>query len=189
MTREIDPERLATLTAQEEARFRASHPESARLHEAAQGSLAAGVPMSWMGKWAGPFPVYVDSAVGSHFTDVDGLDYVDLCLGDTGAMTGHSPPATVAAIKAQLDRGITAMLPTRDAAIVAEELQRRFGLPKWQITLSATDANRHAIRYARMVTSRPRIAVHEWCYHGSVDETFAVLDESRTRTTARPPTR
>ena len=100
-------------------------------------------------------------------------------------MTGHSPPATVAAVRDQLGRGITAMLPTEDAVVVGEELQRRFGLPKWQITLSATDANRHAIRYARMITGRPKIAVHDWCYHGTVDETFAVLDDAG-RTVARP---
>ena len=100
-------------------------------------------------------------------------------------MTGHSPPATVEALRAQLGRGITAMLPTEDAIVVGEELQRRFGLAKWQVTLSATDANRHAIRYARMITGRPKIAVHDWCYHGTVDETFAVLDDEG-RTVARP---
>jgi glutamate-1-semialdehyde aminotransferase len=182
----IAPGRVPELMALEEERFRSTHPKSAALHEQARTSLMAGVPMSWMAKWAGPFPLFVESASGSHFTDVDGHDYVDLCLGDTGAMTGHSPPATVAAITAQVQRGITSMLPTADAGIVAQELQRRFGLPQWQITLSATDANRHAIRYARMLTGRPRIAVHEWCYHGSVDETFAVLDKSRQRTVARP---
>lgn len=186
MSSVVNAVRLAKLTAREEQRFVDTHPTSAQLHDQARGSLAAGVPMSWMAKWAAPYPVYVETALGSHFTDVDGHDYVDLCLGDTGAMTGHSPPATVAAITAQLQRGITSMLPTQDAAIVGQELQRRFGLPKWQFTLSATDANRHAIRYARMLTGRPRIAVHEWCYHGSVDETFAVLDQSGERTVARP---
>src|SRR6478609_80528 len=181
----VDRERLAALTATEVERFRDAHPRSLAIHERAVHSLAGGVPMSWMAKWAGPFPLFVDSASGAHFTDVDGHDYVDLCLGDTGAMTGHSPPASVGAIKAQLDRGLTSMLPTEDSVLVAEEMARRFGLPLWQFTLSATDANRHAIRYARHLTGRSKVVVHDWCYHGSVDETFAVLDDAG-RTVARP---
>ncbi|CAB4628853.1 unannotated protein [freshwater metagenome] len=136
-----------------------------------------GVPMSWMKKWPGPYPVYVASAKGAHFTDVDGNDYVDFCLGDTGAMVGHSPDASVAAIKKQLDKGITFMLPTDDAAVAAQTLADRFGLEKWQFTLTATDANRHIIRYARHVTGRKKIVIHDYCYHGTVDETFANLDE------------
>jgi glutamate-1-semialdehyde aminotransferase len=182
----VDRDRLARLMAREEERFRDHHPRSAALNERAKGSMASGVPMSWMAKWAGPFPVYVESAGGSHFVDVDGIDYVDLCLGDTGSMTGHSPAATVRAVQEQVARGITAMLPTENGIVVAEEMKRRFGLPLWQFTLSATDANRHAIRYARMLTGRPKIAVHEWCYHGSVDETFAVLSDDKTRTVSRP---
>ncbi len=134
--------------------------------------------MSWMAKWPGAYPIFVDSAQGAHFTDVDGLEYVDLCLGDTGSMTGHSPQATVDAINAQLKRGLTAMLPTRDAVIVATELSRRFGLALWQFTVTATDANRHVIRYSRLITDRSKIIVIDKCYHGSVDETFATLDES-----------
>jgi glutamate-1-semialdehyde aminotransferase len=137
-----------------------------------------GVPMSWMKKWPGPFPVYVASAKGAHFSDVDGNDYVDFCLGDTGAMVGHSPDASVIAIKNQLDKGITFMLPTTDAAIAAQTLAERFGLEKWQFTLTATDANRHMIRYARHVTGRKKILIHDYCYHGTVDETFANLDEA-----------
>ena len=181
----VDRARLAEATVAEERRFRETHPRSAQLHERASHSMAGGVPMSWMRKRAGPFPLFVESAAGAHFTDVDGNDHVDLCLGDTGAMTGHSPPATVAAVRAQLDRGITAMLPTEDTVVVGEELTRRFGLPQWQITLSATDANRHALRYARHLTRRQRVVVHDWCYHGTVDETFAVLDDEG-HTVARP---
>jgi glutamate-1-semialdehyde 2,1-aminomutase len=128
-------------------------------------------------KWPGPYPVYVEHAEGAHFTCVDGIDHVDLCLGDTGAMCGHSPAATVAAIREQAGRGITSMLPSADAAIVAEELTRRFGVPQWQFTLSATDANRHVLRYARHITGRPKVMVIDYCYHGTVDETFAILDD------------
>jgi glutamate-1-semialdehyde 2,1-aminomutase len=186
MSRTIDRRLLADRMGVEQQRFRDTHPRSAELHEQARASMAGGVPMSWMTKWAGPFPLFVESASGSRFLDVDGHEYIDLCLGDTGAMTGHSPDATVRAVIEQVGRGITAMLPTENAIVVGQEMTRRFGLPLWQFTLSATDANRHAIRYARHLTGRPRIAVHEWCYHGSVDETFAVLDDDRTRTISRP---
>jgi glutamate-1-semialdehyde aminotransferase len=140
--------------------------------------MMGGVPMSWMSKWPGPYPVYVDRAKGSRFTDVDGIEYVDFCLGDTGAMVGHAPDASVAAIQAQVAKGLTFMLPTEDATIAAQTLADRFGLPKWQFTLTATDANRHIIRYSRHVTGRRKILVHDYCYHGTVDETFANLDDN-----------
>jgi glutamate-1-semialdehyde 2,1-aminomutase len=132
--------------------------------------------MSWMAKWPGKYPLFVASAQGAHFVDVDGNEFIDLCLGDTGSMTGHSPAPTVAAITSQLAKGMTAMLPTDDAVSVSRELARRFGLPLWQFTVSATDANRHAIRYSRLITGKQKIIVVDRCYHGSVDETFATLD-------------
>ena len=131
-----------------------------------------------MAKWPGAYPVFVENAKGARFTDVDGNTYIDFCLGDTGSMTGHSPDATVAAIREQVGKGITAMLPTADAEIVSKELAGRFGLPLWQFTVSATDANRHVIRYSRMITGRTKIIVIDRCYHGSVDETFATIDSS-----------
>jgi glutamate-1-semialdehyde 2,1-aminomutase len=140
--------------------------------------MPGGVPMSWMTKWPGKYPLFVASAKGAHFIDVDGNEYIDLCLGDTGSMTGHSPAATVSAIKSQLELGMTAMLPTDDSVKVSSELAKRFGLPLWQFTVSATDANRHAIRYARLITGKKKIVVIDRCYHGSVDETFATLDSS-----------
>jgi glutamate-1-semialdehyde 2,1-aminomutase len=144
----------------------------------AKGVMPGGVPMSWMAKWPGAYPVFVKEAKGAHFSDVDGNTYIDFCLGDTGSMTGHSPDATVAAIREQAGRGITAMLPTADAAIVSSELSRRFGLPLWQFTVSATDANRHVLRYCRLITGKSKIIVIDRCYHGSVDETFATLDDA-----------
>ena len=131
--------------------------------------------MPWMVRWAGRVPLFVAEAAGARIRDVDGHEYVDLCLGDTGAMAGHSPGPTVAAIARAAARGITTMLPTEDAIWVAEELSRRFGLPSWQLTLTATDANRFALRVARHVTGRPRVLVFDWCYHGSVDESFITL--------------
>jgi len=176
--REIDRDHLKKLNAKEEERFLALHPKSGELFKKAKEVMPGGVPMSWMAKWPGAYPVFVDSARGARFTDVDGNEYIDLCLGDTGSMTGHSPAATVDAINAQLKRGMTAMLPTDDAVIVSRELARRFHLPLWQFTVTATDANRHVIRYARLITERSKIIVIDKCYHGSVDETFATLDDA-----------
>ena len=161
----------------EEERFVATHPKSKTLFERARQSLLGGVPMNWMAKWAGAFPVFVADARGAHFTDVDGHEYVDLCLGDTGAMTGHSPRPAVQAIAEQAAHGITFMLPTENAIWVGEELKRRFGLPYWQFCLTATDANRFSIRLAREVTQRKLVLVFNYCYHGTVDESFITLKD------------
>ncbi len=174
----IDRAHLKKLHAKEEARFVARTPKSGERFAEAKKVMPGGVPMSWMTKWPGKYPLFVASAKGAHFVDVDGNEYIDLCLGDTGSMTGHSPEATVLAIKAQLELGMTAMLPTDDSVTVSSELAKRFGLPLWQFTVSATDANRHAIRYARLITGKKKIVVIDRCYHGSVDETFATLDSS-----------
>lgn len=176
----MDKTKLETLLRIEEQKFHAEHPQSYALYQRAKKSLHGGVPMLWMIRWAGSFPVFVKEAQGAHFTDVDGHDYIDFCLGDTGAMTGHAPEATLRAIIAQAARGITLMLPYEDVIWVGEELQRRFGLPLWQFALTATDANRHVLRMARMITGRPKTLVFNYCYHGTVDETFIVLDEEGT---------
>ena len=185
MSQYEDRQRLARLFAKEVSVYVSTHPKSQTAHQKSQASLVNGVPMLWMAKWPGPFPIYVDSAKGAHFTDLDGNDFTDFCLGDTGAMSGHASAPTVKAVQDQIAKGATFMLPTLDAAINAETLGARFGLPKWQFTLSATDANRHLIRFARQVTGRTKIAVHDYCYHGSVDETFAVLDH-QGNTISRP---
>jgi glutamate-1-semialdehyde 2,1-aminomutase len=166
---------LAELQAREEARFAETHPRSRELFEHARASLFEGVPMHWMRKWPGGFPVFVREAKGAHFVDVDGTEYVDFCLGDTGAMTGHAPEPTLRAISEQAAKGITLMLPSEDALWVSQELSRRFGVGSWQFALTATDANRFSIRLARHVTDRYKVLVFNWCYHGTVDETFATL--------------
>jgi glutamate-1-semialdehyde 2,1-aminomutase len=170
----LDRARLSALLSEEIERFAAAHPRSAELHAQARGSLVGGVPMPWMMAWAGGFPVVAERAGGATIVDVDGHEYVDLCLGDTGAMTGHAPEPVWRAASARLRSGTTMMLPTVDAAVVGEELRARFGLGQWLFTLSATDANRHAIRIAREVTQRPKVLVFSYCYHGSVDEALAV---------------
>jgi glutamate-1-semialdehyde 2,1-aminomutase len=174
-------DRLAELLSKELSDFVERHPRSGELYERTQQSLFGGVPMPWMMLWAGGFPVFAESAEGARITDVDGHTYVDLCLGDTGAMTGHGPAVVRDAVVEQVARGITTMLPTEDAASVGEELQRRFGLARWTFTLTATDANRAALRIAREVTDRPKVLVFSYCYHGSVDEAFAVATPAGTR--------
>jgi glutamate-1-semialdehyde 2,1-aminomutase len=176
----IDRTRLKSLMQREQKRFVDERPKSKAVYERGKKSLLSGVPMNWMVKWAGAFPPVVRDAQGAHFFDLDGHRYVDLCLGDTGAMTGHSPSAAVKAIEEQSKRGITLMLPSEDAVFVAEELQKRFGLTYWQFALTATDANRFSIRLARQITGRSKILVFNWCYHGSVDETFITLHADGT---------
>ncbi len=172
----VDRAHLTRLVEREHARYVAEHPESLRLHQAADHLLGR-VPMTWMSKWAGGFPLAFASAHGNRIVDVDGIEYLDFALGDTGAMAGHSPAATVAAVTRRIgtDGGITTMLPTADAEWVGAELSRRFGLPSWSFTLSATDANRWALRLARLVTGRPKVLVFSYSYHGTVDESFVVV--------------
>jgi glutamate-1-semialdehyde 2,1-aminomutase len=171
----MDRVRLRSLISDERERFAREHPRSRSLFEAASRNLLAGVPMSWMAKWPGGNPIFAADASGARITDVDGITYVDLCLGDTGAMAGHAPEATAAAVTGRYRRGATMMLPTEDSIWVAGELEQRFGLPLWQLTLSATDANRFAIRFARQITGRRKILVFSRCYHGTVDEAFIVV--------------
>ena len=171
----IDRERLATLLEAERAEHARRTPASRAAFEAAD-HLFGGVPMTWMNKWSGGYPLYLATAHGNRITDIDGHEYVDFALGDTGAMAGHSPAATVAAVQERIGRdgGITTMMPSLDAEWVAAELTRRFGMPLWSFSLTATDANRWALRLARMVTGRPKVMAFSYCYHGSVDETFVI---------------
>jgi glutamate-1-semialdehyde 2,1-aminomutase len=175
--RPIDRNRLAAALAAERRRFIAEHPRSQALFEEAKTSLLDGVPMNWMIRWAGDFPLFIEEGSGARFTDVDGRAYIDFCLGDTGAMTGHAPKESIEAIVDRLRRGTTFMLPTEDSIWVGRELQRRFGLPYWQVAMTATDANRFAIRLARQLTGRKLILVHNWCYHGTVDETIITIND------------
>jgi len=177
---------LANLLERERETYRDRNQKSLELYKGAK-NLFGGVPMPWMNKWVGGFPLYLQGAKGNIITDVDGHEYIDFALGDTAAMTGHSPDAS---IKAIIDRiadlgGITTMMPTEDAQWVGAELTRRFGVPLWSFTVSATDSNRWAIRLARLATGKSKILVFSYCYHGSVDETFGVLD-ANGNTVSRP---
>jgi glutamate-1-semialdehyde 2,1-aminomutase len=175
----IDRTRIRELMDRELRSYVRTHPRSGELFERARKSLLAGVPMHWMVRWAGPYPIFVKEARGAYIEDVDGNRFLDLCLGDTGSMFGHSPESVARAASEQLNKGITMMLPTEDSIWVAEELARRFGLPYWQIAMTATDANRFSIRLAREVTKRPRILVVNGCYHGTVDETLIDLVDGK----------
>ncbi|MEP7370251.1 MAG: aminotransferase class III-fold pyridoxal phosphate-dependent enzyme, partial [Dermatophilaceae bacterium] len=167
----IDRARLTRMYVREQLDFVARHPGSEAAYKSAE-HLFGHVPMTWMNKKAGGFPVYFERALGNRIWDIDGFEYLDFALGDTGAMAGHSPAATVAAIQHRIGAlgGITTMLPTEDAEWVGTELTRRFGLERWSFSLTATDANRWAIRLVRALTGRPKILFNSYCYHGSVDE-------------------
>src|SRR3984957_7585645 len=181
----IDGERLAALVERERDSYAANFPRSMAAFAGAGEHLLGGVPMTWMRMWPGGFPVYQAAARGARLSDIDGHELIDFCLGDTGAMAGHSPaPVTEAVARRYTELGgATTMLPTEDAAWVAAELARRFRVSHWSFTLSATDANRWAIRMARQLTGRPKILVFSYCYHGSVDESFIVAtpDGPRSR--------
>jgi glutamate-1-semialdehyde 2,1-aminomutase len=173
----LDRSRLAGLIARERATYATNNPRSKAAFGAAHANLFGGVPMTWMTKWSGGFPLYLDEAHGNRISDIDGHTYVDFALGDTGAMAGHSPDATVRAINDRIGPkgGLTTMLPSEDAAWVGAELTRRFGLPLWSFALTATDANRWALRLARLATGRSKVLAFSYCYHGSVDETVVVI--------------
>jgi glutamate-1-semialdehyde 2,1-aminomutase len=181
----IAESRIAELMKSEVQRFIEQHPKSQAVADQSHSSLLAGVPMPWMKRWAGPFPVVADRAEGGSIFDIDGNKYVDFCLGDTGSMTGHSNAPISQAISLQAQRGFTTMLPSSDISWVANHLSERFGMSKWQFCLSATDANRFSLRIARALSGKPKIVVNDWCYHGTVDETLVILDEEG-QTVSRP---
>ena len=181
----IAESRIAELMNSEIERFVKGHPESQKMADRSSSSLLAGVPMPWMKRWAGPFPVVADRAEGGTIFDIDGNTYVDFCLGDTGSMTGHANDPISQAISLQAQRGFTTMLPSSDIPWVANNLSERFGMAKWQFCLSATDANRFSLRLCRELTGKPKIVVNDWCYHGTVDETLVILDE-QGKTISRP---
>lgn len=172
----IDRSRLAALHSRELESFAARNPKSAAAYANAR-HLFGSVPMTWMNKKAGSFPLYFESARGNRLFDIDGHEYIDFALGDTGAMAGHSPQPVVDAVVRRIGEsgGITTMMPTVDAEWVGAELSRRFGMDAWSFSLTATDANRWAIRLVRALTGRSKILFHSYCYHGSVDESLIVV--------------
>lgn len=168
-------DRIAAFFDAEKAEYERRHPHSRQAAGHGIAGFYGGVPMHWMLDWSMPFPLLVKEVRGAVLRDVDGNTYADFCLGDTGAMFGHSPAPVVDAIRRQADKGLTCMLPTEDAIVIGPLLAECFGLPHWQVAMTATDANRFALRVARAVTGHPRILVFNGCYHGTVDDTFVRL--------------
>jgi glutamate-1-semialdehyde 2,1-aminomutase len=166
----IHPHAIEQFAALERQRFIDNNPKSVALAKRAKRSLFGGVPMHWMADWSTPVPLFVERASGAHFYDVDGHEYVDFCLGDTGSMFGHSPAPIAKALAEQGARGLTTMLPGEDAIVCAELLSQRFGLPYWQVAATATDANRYVVRWVRAITQRKTLLVFDGCYHGSVED-------------------
>ena len=175
----IPLQRIASIFEAERESYVSTHPRSLALAGHGIAGFYQGVPMHWMRDWSMPYPFLVESARGAVLRDVDGNEYADFCLGDTGSMFGHSPAPVVEAIVRQAGKGLTYMLPTEDAIEVGRLLAERFGLPHWQVATTATDANRFALRVARAVTGRPKVLVFNGCYHGTVDETFVRLIDGR----------
>ena len=112
----ISRERIQAIIERESADFLSKHPKSQELAQQTQQNYLFGVPLHWMADWSIPVPWFVDRAQGAEFTCVDGHSYIDFCLGDTGAMFGHSTPALAQTLKEYADQGYTAMLPTAKAA-------------------------------------------------------------------------
>jgi glutamate-1-semialdehyde 2,1-aminomutase len=176
----LDPERLETFRAREAARFVSTRPKCRAALADGAAPWLNGVPMHWMRDWPSPFPLVVASAKGATLTDLDGHRLDDFCLGDTGSMFGHSPAPVARAIRRQAARGLTTMLPSEAALRVGALLRERFGAFLWQVTLSASDANRYALRVARAVTGRRKVLVFNGCYHGTLEDTMVELRDGRT---------
>jgi len=177
----VDAARVRALAEAERAHYATHNRASQALAQRASEHLMFGVPLHWMNDWATPFPLHVGAARGARLIDVDGHERIDFCLGDTGAMFGHSPPAVTAALQAQAARGLTTMLPGEDALAVAELLAERFGLPRWQFAMTASDANRFVLRWLRAATGRRVLLVFNGCYHGTVDDVFVDLVDGQPR--------
>jgi len=173
--RGIDSERVSALTEIENARFVAERPRSMQLLERARGTMPRGVPMAWMDDLYEHPPPWVDRGEGAHFTDVDGHTYVDMYIADMSAFCGHAPAPVTEAVAARLGKGAQFLLPSEDAIAVAEHLADRYGRPKWQFTVSATQANTEVIRLARVSTGREIVVVFDGKYHGELDTTLVVL--------------
>ena len=178
----VPKDRLSALAAREARRFAASRPKSAAAMAAGAGVFLSGVPMHWMTDWPMPHLPLIAKASGATITDIDGYGIDDFCLGDTGSMFGHSPAPVAKAIRVQARRGLTYMLPSEAALEAGQLLTEVFGDFRWQIALTATDANRFALRVARAVTGRAKVLVFNGCYHGTVDDTMVTLKGARTVT-------
>lgn len=176
----VDAYVLEAFRAKETARFVAARPRCRAALDAGAAPWLDGVPMHWMRDWPSPFPLVVKKAKGARITDLDGHQLDDFCLGDTGSMFGHAPPAVTRAIRRQAARGLAYMLPSKAALRAGALMSAHFGDLIWQVTLSATDANRNALRVARAISGRRKVLVFNGCYHGTLEDTMVELREGQT---------
>jgi len=170
---------LNALLARERERYTQRNPRSQVQATRAGAHLMFGVPLHWMNDWGTPFALQVAGAQGARLTDLDGHRLADFCLGDTGAMFGHSPRVVTEALQRQAALGLTTMLPNEDGSVVSELLAQRFGLPQWQFAMTATDANRFVLRWIRAATRRSVLLVFNGCYHGTVSDVFVDLVDGK----------
>ena len=175
-------QRASRIIDRERSRYISDHPRSQKLADRANKHFPGGVPLHWMLDWGTPFPLFVRDAKGIQVTDADGKSYADFCLGDTGAMFGHSPDPVARALAEQVEHGMTVMLPADLLAEVGDLLAARFGLPFWQMTATASDANRAVVRWARALTGRKKVLVFDGCYHGQVEDAFIRLNKGQAET-------
>ncbi len=175
----VDRQRVAELKEREDRVFAAARPRSRELWERGRGVMPNGVPMSWLRTSYDHAPLFVAEAEGGRFRDVDGHEYSDFNIADMSMFTGYGPPAVVEAVSRRVAAGSQFLLPSEDSVWVAEELGRRYRLPKWQFTLSATAANTEAIRVARVATGRDRVVFFDGHYHGHLDESLVGLVDGR----------
>jgi glutamate-1-semialdehyde 2,1-aminomutase len=177
----VSEKSITAMLERENALYVQRNATSAQLSEKSARNWLRGVPMHWMVDWGTPFPLFISEAQGATLTSADGDKYTDFCLGDTGAMFGHSSKAIAETLAREGARGLTTMLPSDDAVDVGALLEDRFGLPVWQITATASDANRAVIRWCRAITGRTKILVFNHCYHGCVDDTFITADHGKVK--------
>lgn len=168
------------ILAEETAIFTSQRPRSGEIFAAPSSGFFNQVPQYWMRDWPMPFPVVIAKASGSEVWDIDGNHAIDFCLGDSGAMFGHGPQPILSALAGASTLGLTTMLPSKDLTAVGVLLRSTFGMSMWQVTATASDANRFAFRVARAVTGRKKILVFDGCYHGAADETLVDLDDGQT---------
>lgn len=170
----INPKAILALRERELTRFVNANPKSKHYFERSNGWFQR-VPFHWMLDWPSPFPIVAASATGATLTSLDGQAFDDFCLGDTASMFGHSPPALASALTEQAGKGLSYMLPTIEGAELGDMLASMFGLPHWQVTTTASEANRAVIRWCRGLTGRSKILIFNGCYHGAVDDVFVDL--------------
>jgi len=181
---DLDRNRIRAWHARELARFREERPRSMAMIGRAAEHMPGGVPMAWMASDKDQ-PVYIDHGQGAGFADLDGFSYVDFNASDMAMFCGHANPQIVAAVQAQAARSTQFLLPTPASVEVAEELARRYPVPLWQFTLSATQANTEAIRLARAATGRDVVVLFQGHYHGHFEEGLVDLEDGRAKPVQR----